>query len=165
MGRKLLIELGLRGDLTDSEVIEKLNRPIRVCGMVKNKGEPGGGPFWVKGDDGLESLQIVESAQVDKTDSEQEAIFSTSTYFNPVDLVCGIKDFKREKFNLLDFTDPSTGFISQKSYMGQPIKVLELPGLWNGGMADWNTIFVEVPLITFNPVKTINDLLKPEHQA
>ncbi|MCP4457679.1 MAG: DUF4301 family protein [Cytophagales bacterium] len=164
-GKDLLERLGLKGTLSNAEVARKLNRPIRVCGMVKNQGEPGGGPFWVKSANGIESLQIVESAQVDHSDPEQEHIFKQSTHFNPVDLVCGVKDFKGKKFNLLEYRDPKTGFISKKSHNGQPIKALELPGLWNGSMADWNTIFVEVPLITFNPVKTVNDLLRPEHQS
>ncbi len=164
-GRNLLEELGLKGDFSYEEIVKKLNRPIRVCGMVKNLGEPGGGPFWVKEKRGTKSLQIVESAQIDKENADQEEIFKKSTHFNPVDLVCGIKDFRGEKFDLLKFRDPNTGFISEKSYKGKPIKALELPGLWNGSMADWNTVFVEVPLSTFNPVKTINDLLKPEHQA
>lgn len=164
-GRSLLYELGIKGPLSNNEVIKKLNRPIRVCGIVKNQGEPGGGPFWVKAKDGTESLQIVESSQIDHNDTSQQVIFNNSTHFNPVDLVCGVKDFKGAKFNLLDYLDPDTGFISQKSYNGQPIKALELPGLWNGSMADWNTLFVEVPLSTFNPVKTVNDLLRPEHQG
>ena len=163
--RKLLIKLGAKGNFSDINLIKKLNRPLRVCGMVKNVGEPGGGPFWVKGTEGTESLQIVESAQVDMDDPEQEIIFNQSTHFNPVDLVCGLKDFEGNKFNLFDFTDPNTSFITQKSYKGNPIKAMELPGLWNGAMAEWNTIFVEVPLITFNPVKTVIDLLKPEHQV
>ena len=163
--RKLLLDLGVNGSFSETDLVKKLNRPIRVCGMVKNIGEPGGGPFWVKGKDGTESLQIVESAQIDKDDPEQEAIFNRSTHFNPVDLVCGLKDFQGNKFNLFDFTDPNTGFITEKSYKGNSIKAMELPGLWNGAMAEWITIFVEVPLITFNPVKTVIDLLKPEHQA
>ena len=164
-GRKLLVELGLRGELTNAKITKKLNRPIRVCGMVRNQGDPGGGPFWVKSAEGTESLQIVESAQIDKDDPEQETIFGRSTHFNPVDLVCGTKDFQGNKFDLFDFTDPNRGFITEKSFKGKTIKAMELPGLWNGGMADWNTIFIEVPLVTFNPVKTVIDLLKPEHQA
>lgn len=142
---------------------EKMNRPIRVCGMVKNEGEPGGGPFWVADDEGNVSLQIVESAQIDKTNAAQIAILQGATHFNPVDLVCGIKNYKGKKFNLLDFIDEGAVFISEKSKNGKQLKALELPGLWNGAMAYWNTIFVEVPLTTFNPVKTINDLLKPAH--
>ena len=143
---------------------DKLDRPIRVCGMVKNEGEPGGGPFWVKNEKGLTSLQIVESAQIDKSIKKQRSIFKNSTHFNPVDIVCGVKNHKGVKYNLLDFVDPDTAFITMKTKTGKDIKALELPGLWNGGMANWNTIFVEVPLITFNPVKTVNDLLKPTHQ-
>lgn len=144
--------------------IEKLNRPLRVCGVVKNTGEPGGGPFWCKNSDGSTSLQIVESAQVDLDNEDQKAIFNNSTHFNPVDLICALKNSKGEKFNLLKFRDPKTGFVTQKSKDGKDLKAQELPGLWNGAMADWNTIFVEVPLITFNPVKTVNDLLRDEHQ-
>ena len=143
---------------------EKLNRPIRICGMVKNEGEPGGGPFWVRDEKGSLSLQIVESSQVDTYNQEQEEIFSSATHFNPVDLVCGIKNYKGEKFNLLQYVDNNTGFIVSKNNNGKELKAYELPGLWNGAMAEWITIFVEVPLITFNPVKTVNDLLKPAHQ-
>lgn len=142
----------------------KLNRPIRVCGMVKNDGEPGGGPFIARNNDGTTSLQIAEKAQIDLENEDQLAILNESTHFNPVDLVCATKDYKGEKFNLLDFVDEQTGFISVKSLDGKDLKALELPGLWNGAMSDWNTVFVEVPTITFNPVKTINDLLRPEHQ-
>lgn len=142
----------------------KLHRPIRVCGVVKNTGEPGGGPFWCKNADGTASLQIVESAQVDVDSEEQKAIFNNSTHFNPVDLICGLKNSKGEKFNLLEYRDPKTGFVTVKSRDGKDVKAQELPGLWNGAMSDWNTIFVEVPLITFNPVKTVNDLLRDEHQ-
>ena len=141
-----------------------LNRPLRVCGMVKNEGEPGGGPFWVKDSQGNISLQIVESSQIDLKNDAQNEIFKNATHFNPVDLVCSIKDFKGEKFDLKDFIDPSTGFISNKTKDGRQLKALELPGLWNGAMADWITVFVDVPLITFNPVKTVNDLLREEHQ-
>ena len=143
---------------------EKLNKPIRVCGMVKNEGEPGGGPFWVKHENGTISLQIVESSQINKKSKHQKEIFKNATHFNPVDLVCGVKDFRGQKFDLTKFVDHNTAFISKKTSDGQPLKALELPGLWNGGMAFWNTIFVEVPLITFNPAKTINDLLKSPHQ-
>jgi hypothetical protein len=142
----------------------KLNRPLRICGMVKNVGEPGGGPFWAENADGSTSLQVVESAQIDLKDPEQKEIFDEATHFNPVDLICTLKDYKGNKFNLLDFRDPKTGFNTQKSQSGRDLKAQELPGLWNGAMADWNTLFVEVPLITFNPVKTVNDLLRPEHQ-
>jgi predicted HAD superfamily phosphohydrolase YqeG len=143
---------------------DKLNRPLRVCGMVKNTGEPGGGPFWVQEDDGSLSLQIAETAQIDLNDSKQKAIFQASTHFNPVDLVCATKDYMGNKFDLLKFRDMRTGFITEKSKSGRNLKALELPGLWNGSMAGWNTLFVEVPLITFNPVKTVNDLLREEHQ-
>jgi len=145
-------------------LFEKLNRPIRVCGMVKNQGEPGGGPFWTGSSDGSQSLQIVEASQVDHHDPEQEAILQSATHFNPVDLVCGIRDYKGKKFNLMNYRDPNTGFISKKFRNGKPLKALELPGLWNGSMAHWNTVFVEVPVSTFTPVKTMHDLLRPEHQ-
>lgn len=145
-------------------LVDKLNRPIRICGMVKNEGEPGGGPFWVKGERGQISLQIVESAQIDKDSKRQKGILKNATHFNPVDLVCGIKNYKGEVFDLQKFVDPNTAFISMKTKAGKDLKALELPGLWNGSMANWNTIFVEVPLITFNPVKTVTDLLKPTHQ-
>jgi Domain of unknown function (DUF4301) len=131
--------------------------------MVKNEGEPGGGPFWVKNNKEV-SLQIVESSQVNLSNPKQKDIFNSSTHFNPVDIVCGVKDYEGENFNLLNYSDPNTGFISVKSKDGRELKALELPGLWNGVMSDWITIFVEVPVITFNPVKTINDLLKKEHQ-
>jgi len=143
---------------------EKLNRPLRVCGMVKNEGEPGGGPFWIEDSDGSLSLQIVETSQIDVKTSEQKQKLSEATHFNPVDLVCGLKNFRGESFNLKEFVDPKTGFIAIKSKNGRDLKSLELPGLWNGAMAKWNTIFVEVPVITFNPVKTVNDLLRQEHQ-
>ena len=141
-----------------------LNRPIRICGMVKNEGEPGGGPFWIKNEEGEISLQIVESSQIDFSSPKQLAIAQQATHFNPVDIVCGIKNYKGEKFDLTQFVDHSTGFIVEKNKDGKPIKSYELPGLWNGAMAGWISIFVEVPLVTFNPVKTINDLLKPAHQ-
>jgi hypothetical protein len=144
---------------------DKLHRPIRVCGMVKNEGEPGGGPYWVRDRNGNISLQIVESAQVDMANEGQVSIFKEATHFNPVDLVCGVKDYKGEKFNLLNFIDPKQGFITLKTKEGKDLKALELPGLWNGAMAYWNTIFVEVPSGTFNPVKTVNDLLKPAHRV
>jgi hypothetical protein len=144
---------------------DKINRPIRVCGMVKNEGEPGGGPFWIKDAHGHISLQIIESAQVNTSEESQAAILKNSTHFNPVDLVCGVRNFRGEKYNLLNFVDTKQGFISQKTKEGKELKALELPGLWNGAMAFWNTIFVEVPLVTFNPVKTVNDLLKPTHQV
>lgn len=142
----------------------RLNRPIRVCGMVKNEGEPGGGPFWVNTSEGETDLQIVESSQIDLKDPAQAEIFKGSTHFNPVDLVCCPLDFRGNKFDLEEFIDPETGFISMKTKDGQPLKAQELPGLWNGAMAYWLTIFVEVPVITFNPVKTVNDLLRETHR-
>lgn len=144
---------------------EQLNRPIRICGMVKNEGEPGGGPFFIKDKNGNSSLQIIESAQIDMDNDAQVAILKNSTHFNPVDLVCAVRNYKGEKFDLLNFVDTKQGFITGKTKEGKELKALELPGLWNGAMAFWNTIFVEVPLVTFNPVKTVNDLLKPSHQA
>ncbi|MBC7475201.1 MAG: DUF4301 family protein [Candidatus Sericytochromatia bacterium] len=141
-----------------------LNRPIRVCGMVKNQGEPGGGPFWVKDETNFLSLQIVETSQIDSSDNLQTNILKSSTHFNPVDLICGVRDYQGKQFNLNNFIDYKTGFISAKSKDGKSLKALELPGLWNGAMSDWNTIFIEVPIITFNPVKTVNDLLRNEHQ-
>lgn len=157
----------------DTWVVEKkivflqdvLNRPIRVCGMVKNEGEPGGGPFWVKDNNGMISLQIVESSQVDLSNEQQKNSLKTATHFNPVDLVCGIKNFKNEIFDLSQFVDHNSGFIVEKNATGKNVKAYELPGLWNGAMANWLTVFVEVPLITFNPVITVNDLLKPAHQS
>jgi hypothetical protein len=143
---------------------EKFNRPVRVCGMVKNEGEPGGGPFLAKNNDQSVSLQIVESSQVDMANEKQKLIVNHATHFNPVDLVCAIKNYKGEKYDLLKYRDPKTGFISYKSKDGKELKAQELPGLWNGAMADWNTLFVEVPVGTFNPVKTVNDLLRKEHQ-
>ena len=141
-----------------------LNRPMRVCGMVKNEGEPGGGPFWTRNKNGEVSLQIVESSQVDLSNEDQKSIFEGSSHFNPVDLVCWLKDKDGNSFNLADFTDPDTAFISEKSQQGKVLKVLEHPGLWNGSMANWITVFVEVPIESFSPVKTVNDLLRPQHQ-
>jgi len=157
---------GIRGSLENcrKRLFEFLNRPIRVCGMVKNQGEPGGGPFWVKDPaSGKNTLQIIEAAQINMQDPAQKAIFSVSTHFNPVDLVCTLKDYKGNKFDLMSFIDAQTGFISKKTKDGKALKALELPGLWNGAMASWITLFVEVPMVTFNPVKTVNDLLRPEH--
>lgn len=145
-------------------LFNRFNRPLRVCGMVKNQGEPGGGPFWVELPADTPSLQIVESSQLDKDDPRQLEIWNSSTHFNPVDLVCGVRDFRGEPFDLMEFRDPHSGFISRKSKNGKEVKALELPGLWNGSMAFWNTVFVEVPIITFNPVKTVFDLLRDEHQ-
>ncbi|RTY79591.1 DUF4301 family protein [Flavobacterium sp. LS1P28] len=158
---------GSHTDSLDNKVKEIkaiLNRPIRVCGMVKNEGEPGGGPFWVRDHQGGISLQIVEGFQVDLANDNQKAILDAATHFNPVDLVCSLKNYKKEKFDLTQFVDYSSGFIVEKNVAGKNIKGYELPGLWNGAMAKWLTVFVEVPLITFNPVKTVNDLLKPAHQ-
>jgi glycerol-3-phosphate responsive antiterminator len=145
-------------------LIGKLNRPIRVCGMVKNEGEAGGGPFLTVNADGTISPQILESSQINQDNPCDKKKMQHSTHFNPVDLVCGVKNYKGEKFNLLNHIDKKTGFISLKSKNGKSLKALELPGLWNGAMSDWNTIFVEVPISTFNPVKTVNDLLRPQHQ-
>lgn len=142
-----------------------LNRPIRVCGMVRNEGEPGGGPFWVVDDSGMESLQILESSQLDMNNPAHIEMLKESTHFNPVDLVCFTKNYQDEKFDLTQFSDPQTGFISDKTFNGKPLKALELPGLWNGAMANWLTLFVEVPITTFDPVKTVNDLLKERHQS
>ncbi|KAA6349991.1 hypothetical protein EZS27_002613 [termite gut metagenome] len=154
-------------DLEDVELIlylkKKLNRPMRVCGMVKNAGEPGGGPFLAYNADGTISLQILESSQIDMKNPIQKEMFEKGTHFNPVDLVCAVRDYKGNKFNLTLYVDKTTGFISHKSKNGKELKALELPGLWNGAMSDWNTVFVEVPLSTFNPVKSVNDLLREEH--
>ena len=163
----VLPPVGFMGMNHNEKVIyyqKKLNRPLRVCGVVPNTGEPGGGPFWCKNSDGSTSLQIVESAQVDMKDEAQKVTFNESTHFNPVDLICSMKNYKNKKFDLMEFRDSKTGFVTQKSKDGKDLKAQELPGLWNGSMANWNTIFVEVPLITFNPVKTVNDLLREEHQ-
>ena len=143
---------------------KKLNRPMRVCGVVKNVGEPGGGPFLTYNQDGTVSLQILESSQIDKSNKEYMEMFTKGTHFNPVDLVCAVKNYKGEAFDLPKYVDPTTGFISQKSKSGKELQALELPGLWNGAMSDWSTVFVEVPLSTFNPVKTVNDLLRDQHQ-
>ena len=155
-------------ELEDADLViylrEKLNRPMRVCGVVKNVGEPGGGPFLTYNQDGTVSLQILESSQIDKNNAEYMEMFTKGTHFNPVDLVCAVKDYKGQPFNLPDFVDRTTGFISSKSKNGKELKALELPGLWNGAMSNWNTVFVEVPLGTFNPVKTVNDLLREQHQ-
>jgi len=155
-------------DLEDADLViylrKKLNRPMRICGMVKNVGEPGGGPFLAYNPDGTVSLQVLESSQIDMSDPEKKAMFENGTHFNPVDLVCAVRDYKGNKFNLVNYVDKATGFISYKSKSGKELKALELPGLWNGAMSDWSTIFVEVPLGTFNPVKTVNDLLREQHQ-
>lgn len=144
---------------------KKINRPIRVCGMVRNLGEPGGGPFFARNSDGSISPQIVESSQIDFNDAKQAAIAQKATHFNPVDLVCSVRNWEGKKYDLLEFTDPKTGLITIKSSDGKELKAQELPGLWNGSMSDWNTLFVEVPIETFNPVKTVNDLLRKEHQS
>lgn len=155
-------------ELEDAELVlylkNKLNRPMRVCGMVKNVGEPGGGPFLAYNQDGTVSLQILESSQIDMNDPAKKTMFEKGTHFNPVDLVCAVKNYKGEKFDLTKYVDKATGFISYKSKSGRELKALELPGLWNGAMSDWSTIFVEVSLGTFNPVKTVNDLLREQHQ-
>lgn len=155
-------------DMADDEIVEylkaKLNRPLRVCGMVRNEGEPGGGPFLSVNPDGSASPQILESNQVDPSNAEYMQMMKSATHFNPVDLVCYIKDVHGKKFDLPKYVDPATGFISSKSSHGKELRAMELPGLWNGAMSDWNTVFVEVPISTFNPVKTVNDLLRPAHQ-
>lgn len=158
-------ELSLKNTpMEKEEILKILERPIRVCGVVENTGAPGGGPFLIKDKNGNLSYQIVEMSQIDTNKPQQKALVAKATHFNPVDLVCGLRNFKGEKYDLLQFSDPNAGFISNKSFHGKPIKALELPGLWNGAMAHWNTVFVEVPLLTFNPVKTVNDLLNPVHQ-
>lgn len=156
---------GIEASDAKDHLLKMLNRPIRICGMVRNEGEPGGGPYWIKDKQGLISLQIVESSQIDINNTQQKEIFDQSTHFNPVDIVCGVCDYQGNPFHLPAFVDHNTGFISIKSKDGLSLKALELPGLWNGAMAHWNTFFVEVPIITFNPVKTINDLLRKEHLA
>ncbi|MBR4827165.1 MAG: DUF4301 family protein [Bacteroidales bacterium] len=163
---ELCIEMPPARDCRDraEALIAKLNRPIRVCGMVKNEGEPGGGPFIVRAGDGSTSLQILESVQINPDDPAAVAALKGATHFNPVDLVCILNDYHGEKFDLLMYVDEETGFISSKSYEGRPLKALELPGLWNGAMSDWNTLFVEVPVETFNPVKVVLDLLRPAHR-
>lgn len=145
-------------------LIRKLNRPMRICGMVKNEGEPGGGPFWTENTNGEISLQIVESSQIDPKNHQQQDILKTASHFNPVDLICGVRNYKGELFNLKNYVDEETGFISEKSSGSKTLKAMELPGLWNGAMANWITIFVEVPIAIFSPVKTVNDLLRKEHQ-
>ena len=143
---------------------EKLNRPIRVAGMVRNQGEPGGGPFIIAEKDGSTSLQVLESVQVNMSDEHARAALASATHFNPVDIVCCLHDYNGQSFDLLQYVDEDAGFISSKSYQGRELKALELPGLWNGAMSKWNTLFVEVPLETFNPVKVVLDLLRPAHQ-
>ena len=145
-------------------MLAKLDRPVRVCGMVRNEGEPGGGPYLAYNSDGSASPQILESTQIDKADPEASAMMAGATHFNPVDLVCYVRDLDGEPYDLREYVDPDTGFISSKSFAGRELQALELPGLWNGAMSDWNTVFVEVPATTFNPVKVVNDLLRPAHQ-
>ena len=166
LDRELCIQLPLTTDPAARVALlrSKLDRPIRVCGMVKNEGEPGGGPFIIAGKDGSSNLQILESVQINPEDARSKDILAHATHFNPVDLVCCLKNYKGEKFDLLKYVDEDAGFISSKSYQGRELKALELPGLWNGSMSDWNTMFVEVPLETFNPVKVVLDLLRPAHQ-
>ena len=167
LDKELCVQIPLaHGEAERVEMLrEKLNRPVRVCGMVRNEGEPGGGPYIIAGKDGATSLQILESVQINKEDAGAMDAMSRATHFNPVDLVCCLKDYKGNKFDLLAHVDPEAGFISSKSFQGRELKALELPGLWNGAMSDWNTLFVEVPLETFNPVKVVLDLLRPAHQA
>ncbi len=154
-----------KDNVVDADYLRrKLDRPMRVCGVVKNVGEPGGGPFLTYNQDGTVSLQILESSQIDTNNAEYMKMFTQGTHFNPVDLVCAVKNYKGEAFRLPDFVDKTTGFISSKSKGGKELKALELPGLWNGAMSDWSTVFIEVPLGTFNPVKTVNDLLREQHQ-
>jgi hypothetical protein len=164
----LCVKLPELKDMSDAQLadilMKKFNRPLRVCGMVKNVGEPGGGPFLVENADGTVSLQILESSQINMDDPVSKDTFSHSTHFNPVDLVCAVRDKNGKAFNLTEYVDPMSGFISHKSKNGRALKALELPGLWNGAMSDWNTVFVEVPIETFNPVKTVNDLLREQHQ-
>ena len=156
--------VALDDDALATYLHKKFNRPIRVCGVVRNVGEPGGGPFVCYNQDGTTSLQILESSQIDKNNAEYVKMFEEGTHFNPVDLVCAVKDYKGNHFNLPEYVDKTTGFISSKSKGGKELKALELPGLWNGAMSDWVTVFVEVPIETFNPVKTVNDLLREQHQ-
>ena len=158
------LHITLKTELDKEKALWFLNRPLRVCGVVKNEGEPGGGPYVVDNGDYCD-LQICETAEINMDDAKQVDILNTAEFFNPVDLVCFVKDHKGEKFNLLDFSNENRYFISDKPHEGRPLKALEHPGLWNGAMHNWNTIFVEVPLSTFNPVKTVNDLLKTGHQA
>ena len=167
LDRELCIQLPLTTSPAERTALirSKLDRPVRVCGMVRNEGEPGGGPFIVTGKDGSSNLQILESVQIDKNNAGAVEAMSRATHFNPVDIVCCLHNYKGEKFDLLKYVDEEAGFISSKSYQGRELKALELPGLWNGAMSNWNTLFVEVPLETFNPVKTVLDLLRPAHQG
>ncbi|MBR1573487.1 MAG: DUF4301 family protein [Bacteroidales bacterium] len=167
LDKELCIQLPLTPDPAARVALlrAKLDRPIRVCGMVKNEGEPGGGPFVIAGKDGSSNLQILESVQINGDEPRSHEILAHATHFNPVDLVCCLRNYRGEKFDLLRYVDEEAGFISSKSYQGRELKALELPGLWNGAMSDWNTLFVEVPLETFNPVKVVLDLLRPAHQG
>lgn len=170
VARRLSIDLDGRGEPSSYQarragLIAILNRPLRVCGVVPNTGEPGGGPFWVRREDGTPSRQIVETAQVDTDDTGQRHILNSSTHFNPVDLVCAVSDPSGKPYDLKQFIDHDAVIITRKSIDGRVVRALERPGLWNGGMAGWNTVFVEVPLETFTPVKMVLDLLRPEHQA
>ena len=163
LGQKLPKDFARLSLLQQADRLYKiLDRPIRVCGMVRNEGEPGGGPFWVSAPDGNQSLQIAESSQIAP---EQRDLMQAATHFNPVDVVCGTKNYRNERFDLRKYVDPMTGFISHKSKNGRELLAQELPGLWNGSMAHWNTIFVEVPITTFSPVKVVGDLLRPQHQS
>ena len=165
LGSELPADLGARpAAARRAYLIERLDRPLRVCGVVRNEGEPGGGPFWVAGADGVATPQIVERAQIDAGDPSQVAIFESGTHFNPVDLACGVRDRRGRQYDLERFVDPEAVFIAQKSRDGRSLFALERPGLWNGAMARWNTLFVEVPAATFAPVKTVFDLLRPAHQ-
>jgi hypothetical protein len=146
-------------------LVHLLCRPLRVCAMVRHDGEPGGGPFWVEREDGTESLQIVETAQVDRSSISQCEIWNSSIYFNPADIVCGVRDPEGRQYDLLNYVDRSAGFVSHKHYKTKPVRILERPGLWNGGMAFWNSVFVEVPKATLHPVKNVMDLLSPEHRV
>ncbi|MDG5469086.1 DUF4301 family protein [Deltaproteobacteria bacterium IMCC39524] len=163
LGDRLQLDVSLSDDT--QSLLDKLDRPVRVCGMVPNSGEPGGGPFWVRGSDGRVTRQIVEGAQIDKSDPEQAKILAGSTHFNPVDMVCGVSDWRGRPYDLNRFVDEDAVIITSKRMEGQELKVLELPGLWNGAMAGWHTLFVEIPPEAFNPVKTVFDLLRPAHQA
>ncbi|MBO4536752.1 MAG: DUF4301 family protein, partial [Bacteroidales bacterium] len=167
LDKELCVKLPPVGDpaARAAQLRTKLDRPIRVCGMVRNEGEPGGGPYVIEGKDGSTSLQILESVQINKADPAAAGAMARATHFNPVDLVCILRNYKGGRFNLLEHVDSDAGFMSSKSYQGRELKALEMPGLWNGAMSDWNTLFVEVPLETFNPVKVVLDLLRPAHQA
>ena len=159
------LQVDINPGVNNKTLMAVLNRPMRVCGMVKNSGEPGGGPFWVRNSQGHLSRQIVEGAQIDRTDPSQNSILSQSSHFNPVDMVCGVRDWQGRPYNLTHFVDENAAIVSTKHHAGQQIRILELPGLWNGGMSKWHTLFVEIPPEAFNPVKTVFDLLRPRHQG